>query len=1526
MVQVAETVRGAVQAETVQVVETVQVAGTVQVVETVQVAEMVQAAGMVGGSDGLVATPAIPLPSDAPIALPLSAATSATDASTAAPIDGASKLVTPEGSVALAYASSTLDAGPIAVLMAASDISAIADRPPLQGEGLQRIEHRGTGIRKDRVVESDQSKPLPAQSQAHQEQEQAEIHRENMERKRRLANVTAHTDTDVMGAVAEADREKKAEDSMAKRKAKLAELKAHNEDLARIRNTKAQTGVDVTCDNIGGAMGSSHSPVAKSTCATAQDGESSAMGQMQPGGPPHQLLDSAPDAMLPTVIDEGHDAHLIEPALPALANDAAPLASARSILRQLQAYDASVPDARTMPAAWRSVRELTLSMNQIQSLPESVGELSQLKKLRIAGNSLRALPGSIGRLGALELLEASKNQLGSLPESLGELRQLKKLIVWGNLLRALPESIGCLGALEVLEASKNQLGSLPESVGELRQLTTLSVSDNPLPASTMSKVSRLSSFLSAWSWVHQLRSADGHSAGPLDYALSSKDSLDLSGLGLRNLPHPVGELRQLKKLIIMENSLRALPESIGRLGALEELWAHTNQLESLPESIGGLRQLKKLLVGENSLRALPKSIGRLSALGELWAHTNQLESLPESVGELRQLKKLIIMENSLRALPESIGRLDALMELWAYKNQLETLPESVVELRQLKKLIVWGNLLRALPESIGCLGALEVLEASKNQLGSLPESVGELKQLKKLSIYENSLRALPESIGRLGALEVLEASKNQLESLPESVVELRQLRRLIIDENSLSTLPLWIGRLQSLRELTATMNRLTALPASVGQLSASLKILFVDNPLRSPPLSIVALGMPAIVRYFTAFKGEGAVVSRWAKLVLVGDGTAGKTSLLRALQRGMPAPTEADERTIQLDLSELALGEGDDLTMLSCWDLGGQPPYAAAQQPFVVTGVLYVLAVRADRANDAAYHAVLGRWLDVLQAGAPGAVVQPVLTHADWLGSVRLPRYRTKQFLTFGAPGAQSEGGKVRYEITLYQIGESPQVGWASGKFTVSRGSNVGVGDNADSWAIDGKRHKKWHNGSTPFDFTWSAGDVLGVAADFVNGTLHFARNGKWVVAFQDVKEAIGVGLFPAMSGRTMDCSVNLGECPFVHAGPDDEYEPLSTSRVEFSLLDGEATHFFECTSVIHSINGSAAEERTDWILSRIAQHRAALERRSTDPPPPLRIQEPIPAVSAVEGGEVTIKAARSRLEAIVLAQPPLLPSIGLSIPKAWMPVIAMARALRDGRHPVAAAFASQFDQAEVACGPSATYGAADAKQTDGKVYYEVTLFACGVAPRIGWAAPGFVSPSSTVALGDDGHGWAADGSRLFHDGHPHDVGQQWVDGDVIGVAADLEDYGELHLSRNGKWALSVGRLYLVHTQRGLFPAVGGNGLRCAVNLGASPFRYPPPDDSYVPVVAADAPKQAFRLVRGEGSSIDALRRQPYLSIAQLQSLWTECTAAMGIDAELVVEDILQLLTQQGEIFCSHGIAYLDPVRCYPTLSLSLSI
>ena len=102
---------------------------------------------------------------------------------------------------------------------------------------------------------------------------------------------------------------------------------------------------------------------------------------------------------------------------------------------------------------------------------------------------------------------------------------------------------------------------------------------------------------------------------------------------------------------------------------------------------------------------------------------------------------------------------------------------------------------------------------------------------------------------------------------------------------------------------------------------------------------------------------------------------------------GAPSPAEVDERTIQLDIYSLMLGghDGFEQVLISMWDLAGQPQYAAGLQPYIVSGSLYLLLVPAMPIAelDKGYGDLVGRWMDYLTAGAPEAVVQPVLTHCD---------------------------------------------------------------------------------------------------------------------------------------------------------------------------------------------------------------------------------------------------------------------------------------------------------------------------------------------------------------------------------------------------------------------------------------------------------------------------------------------------------------------------------------------------------------
>lgn len=63
--------------------------------------------------------------------------------------------------------------------------------------------------------------------------------------------------------------------------------------------------------------------------------------------------------------------------------------------------------------------------------------------------------------------------------------------------------------------------------------------------------------------------------------------------------------------------------------------------------------------------------------------------------------------------------------------------------------------------------------------------------------------------------------------------------------------------------------------------------------------------------------------------------------------------------------------------------------FARSQQQYLIKGALYLLLVPAHRANDAEADEVLLRWLDALQAKAPGAAVQVVLSHTDRLEAVQ---------------------------------------------------------------------------------------------------------------------------------------------------------------------------------------------------------------------------------------------------------------------------------------------------------------------------------------------------------------------------------------------------------------------------------------------------------------------------------------------------------------------------------------------------------
>ena len=349
----------------------------------------------------------------------------------------------------------------------------------------------------------------------------------------------------------------------------------------------------------------------------------------------------------------------------------------------------------------------------------------------------------------------------------------------------------------------------------------------------------------------------------------------------------------------------------------------------------------------------------------------ELTSLPDTPGDLTNLTAIHLGGNRLTVLPDWLGQLTNLTWLSLGGNRLTVLPDWLGQLTNLTWLSLGGNRLTALPDWLGQLTNLTTLHLGGNQLSELPDWLGQLTNLTILGLGGNRLSELPDSMGQLTNLTWIHLGGNPLRMLPDSLRQLTNLTWLSIGSSQLRVLPNWLAQLPNLKTLQ-----------------------LYRNPLVSPPTEVVAQGSGAVLTFLRAGLRAGTGRQWRAKLLVVGQGGVGKTSLVKALTG---QPHDAEEPTTHgLRIDEITVGhpqEHEEEMRLSVWDFGGQDIYHATHQFFLSAGCLAIL-VWDSRAGWE--RSKVDYWLELLHARAPGAPIVLVATHTADRAS-DLPLYALRE-------------------------------------------------------------------------------------------------------------------------------------------------------------------------------------------------------------------------------------------------------------------------------------------------------------------------------------------------------------------------------------------------------------------------------------------------------------------------------------------------------------------------------------------------
>ncbi len=443
--------------------------------------------------------------------------------------------------------------------------------------------------------------------------------------------------------------------------------------------------------------------------------------------------------------------------------------------------------------------------------------------------------------------------------------------------------------------------------------------------------------------------------------LKGLTTLDLSGNKIYYLS-ALRELIKLTRLDLSGNQLKNIP-ALKELKGLIQLNLNRNQIQDI-SALKDLKGLTVLDLGENRITDI-SSLKNLKELTELSLYDNQIID-SSFLKELKGLTVLDLGENRITDISFLKG-LKELSHLDLSGNRITDI--SFLEgLKGLTKLYLSNNQITDI-SFLKDLKGLSHLDLSGNQITDISFLKG-LKGLTKLYLSYNEITDI-SFLKDLKGLTKLYLSYNEITDI-SFLKDLKELTKLDLSNNQIKEIPEWLTEKMLKIHLTK-------------EYSFS-GINFYDNPLKTPPGKIVRQGNDAIKEWYRQAKKYDTEKAYEAKILLVGEPDAGKTTFMRLLfdkKHPVPLPQSAQPSTLGIEVQNDRMFKnpkrGKPKIKAHIWDFGGQDIQYMLHQYFLSDDAVYIL-ITDGRSGKTRY----GYWFHIINLLGKNSPVLVVLNrHAN---------------------------------------------------------------------------------------------------------------------------------------------------------------------------------------------------------------------------------------------------------------------------------------------------------------------------------------------------------------------------------------------------------------------------------------------------------------------------------------------------------------------------------------------------------------